>query len=137
MSTLILQTASRFIIPLMVVFSLFVLFRGHNEPGGGFIGGLLIAGAFALHMLTYGSEKTRKTMIVDPRFFIGLGLICAIGSGVISMLAGDPFMTGQWPDLAIPSIGKLSSVLLFDTGIFLIVLGATTTILLALAEEQL
>jgi len=136
-STLILKTASRFIIPLMVVFSLYILFRGHDEPGGGFIGGLLITAGFALHMLAFGPVETRRMLVIEPRTFIGGGLLLAVGSGILSMLAGDPFMTGQWPGIVVPSIGKLSTPMMFDIGVFLVVLGASMTILLALAEEHL
>lgn len=135
MSTLILQTTSRFIIPLLVVFSIFMLFRGHDEPGGGFIGGLLIGTGMALHMLAYGSATTRQLLAVDTRVFIGLGLLLAVSSGVMGMLTGEPFMTGQWTNMTIPSIGKLSTPMLFDIGVFLVVLGVVTTILLGLAEE--
>ncbi len=135
MNSLILQTTSRFLLALLVLFSIFMLLRGHNDPGGGFIGGLLVAGGFSLYGLAYDTPSARRMLRVDPRTLVGWGLLSAILSGCVAMLSGDPFLTGRWTPLALPGDVKLGTVLLFDIGVYLIVWGAVLLILLPLNEE--
>ncbi|MBI1992815.1 MAG: Na+/H+ antiporter subunit B [Deltaproteobacteria bacterium] len=137
MTSLILSTTTRFLLPLLLMFSIFLLLRGHNEPGGGFVGGLLAAAAFALHAIAYSVGATRRLLIIDPRALIGAGLLIAVASGAAPLAAGLPFMTGQWWSPEVPALGKLQigTPLLFDTGVYLVVLGVTLTIILSLAEE--
>ncbi|MGD8530003.1 MAG: Na+/H+ antiporter subunit B [Syntrophobacterales bacterium] len=135
MKSLILQTASRYLMVLLVLLSVFILFRGHNEPGGGFVGGLLIAGAFALYALAYEAQAARRLLRFDPRTIIGVGLVTAVGSGLAAVLYGQPFLAGQWLPYSIPFLGKLGTVFLFDLGVYLVVLGTTLLVLLTLQEE--
>jgi len=135
MKSLILQTASRYLLVLLVIFSVFILLRGHNEPGGGFVGGLLSAGAFALYGLTYEPKAARLLLRLDPRTIIGVGLVTAAGSGLAALWHGQPFLTGQWLPYPIPFLGKLGTVFIFDLGVYLVVLGTTLLILLTLEEE--
>lgn len=138
MGSLILRTASRFLLPLLLLFSVFMLLRGHNEPGGGFIAGLIAATGFALYLFAFDSARTRVLLWTDPRVLLGLGLFLATMSGVVSYLAGAPFFTGLWWTPDIPGLGeiKLSTPLLFDIGVYLVVLGSVMTIILALAEAE-
>jgi len=76
-ASLILSTATRLLLPLLLMFSIFLLLRGHNEPGGGFVGGLVAAAAFALHAIAYSVAATRRLLIIDPRALIGTGLLIA------------------------------------------------------------
>ena len=135
MKSLILQTASRYLIVLLVIFSVFILLRGHNEPGGGFVGGMLIAGAFALYGLAYEPKAARRLLRLDPRTIIGVGLVTAAGSGLAAVWHGQPFLTGQWLPYPIPFLGKLGTVFFFDLGVYLVVLGTALLVLLALEEE--
>ena len=135
MKSLILQTASRYLIVLLVIFSVFILLRGHNEPGGGFVGGLLIAGAFALYGLAYEPKAARRLLRLDPRTIIGVGLVTAAGSGLAAVWHGQPFLTGQWLPYPIPFLGKLGTVFFFDLGVYLVVLGTTLLVLFTLEEE--
>jgi len=135
MKSLILQTASRYLMVLLVLFSVFMLFRGHNEPGGGFVGGLLIAGAFALYALAYEAKAARHLLRFDPRTIIGIGLATAVGSGLAAVLYGQPFLAGQWLPYSIPFLGKVGTVFFFDLGVYLVVLGTTLLVLLTLQEE--
>jgi multicomponent Na+:H+ antiporter subunit B len=135
MKSLILRTASRYLMVLLVLFSVFILLRGHNEPGGGFVGGLLIAGAFALYALAYEAKAARRLLRFDPRTIIGVGLVTAAGSGLAAMWHGQPFLTGLWLPYPIPFLGKLGTVLFFDLGVYLVVLGTTLLVLLTLEEE--
>jgi multicomponent Na+:H+ antiporter subunit B len=135
MKSLILRTASRYLMVLLVLFSVFILLRGHNEPGGGFVGGLLIAGAFALYALAYEAKAARRLLRLDPRTIIGVGLITAAGSGLAALWHGQPFLTGLWLPYSIPFLGKLGTVLFFDLGVYLVVLGTTLLVLFTLEEE--
>lgn len=137
MTSLILSTASRLLLPLFLLFSIFILLRGHNEPGGGFVGGLIAAAAFALHAIAYDVEKTRTLLAINPRSFIVLGLLLAMSSAMISLFIGEPFFTGQWVKISFWPIGELDlgTPLFFDIGVYLTVIGVTLTIILSLAEE--
>lgn len=135
MNSLILRTTTRFVAILLVVFSIFVLVRGHNEPGGGFIGGLQIATAFMLYGLAFSPQEALRLLRVDPRTLMGLGLLLAGGSGLVAPLLGEPYMTGQWLPFAVPVIKKIGTVVIFDVGVYLVVLGTTLLILLTLSEE--
>lgn len=136
MNSLILGTVARLLLPLFAFFSFFVLFRGHNEPGGGFIAGLLIASGFALFALAHGSQAATRALVVDPRGIVAFGLLLAVASGLVApLLSGAPFLTGVWLPFAIPGIGKLSTILVFDIGVYFVVLGASMLVILPLAEE--
>jgi multicomponent Na+:H+ antiporter subunit B len=133
--TLILATAVRYLFPLLLLFSVFLLLRGHNEPGGGFVGGLVSAAAFSLYAMARGVAAARRALGIDSRRLIGLGLLMAGLSGLVGMVAGLPFMTGLWLAQPIVLLGKVGTPLLFDTGVYLVVIGVALTIILTLAEE--
>jgi multicomponent Na+:H+ antiporter subunit B len=133
MNSLILRTMAPAVTLLMLVFSLFITLRGHNSPGGGFIGGLLGASAFALYALAFGVERTRRLLRLHPLAISGGGLLLAAASGLVSALYGVPYMTGIWFSVA----GlDLATVMSFDIGVYLVVLGAFSAILLALEERE-
>ena len=133
MSSLILSTAARLLVALLLLFSIFVMLRGHNEPGGGFIGGLIAATAFALYVMAEGAGAVRAVLRIDPRKVAGLGLACALAAGGIGMLAGEEFLRGLW--VALPST-KVGTPLLFDIGVYLVVLGGIVSLVLALEEQR-
>lgn len=135
MKSIILRATSGFLAALLVTVSLVVLVRGHNEPGGGFIGGLLAASGFAIHALAHGSSASRRLLRFEPRSVLAVGLVTSIFAGLVAMAAGKPFLTGLWAKVTVPFIGKLSTVLVFDVGVYLVVLGTTLLILFALDEE--
>lgn len=138
MTSLILKTATRYMLPLLLLFSVFVMLRGHNEPGGGFVGGLVAAAGFALYMVAYDAESARRILRVNPRTFIGVGLLLAVASGVSSFLFGDSFLTGLWTEVNVGGVEKvaLGTPLMFDAGVYLVVMGVTLMIVLSLAEER-
>lgn len=137
MNTLIFRTVAPFLTALMILFSVFVLLRGHNEPGGGFIGGLIAASAFAIYGIAYGVAAVRRAIIVHPMSIAGAGLLLAVVSGFVSAFAGVPFMTGLWiyPSLFGVEV-PLATVMSFDIGVYLVVVGAITSIALALEERE-
>lgn len=136
--SLILRTAARFLLPLLLLFSLFMLLRGHDEPGGGFIAGLIGAVGFALYLFAFSARRTRTLMRVSPLGMLGSGLMLATLSGIPSIFLGDPFYTSIWLPVDLPGLGqiKLSTPLLFDIGVYLVVLGSVMHIVLALAEAE-
>lgn len=137
MNSLILQTGSRFLYTLLLLFSIFLLLRGHDQPGGGFIGGLVAASAFALYAIAYDAESARRVLRVSPQKLIGIGLFVAMMSGLFSLLRGYPFLTGLWGDLRLSGEGflKVGTPFLFDLGVYLVVIGFALLIILSLAEE--
>ncbi|MBL8796249.1 MAG: Na+/H+ antiporter subunit B [Planctomycetia bacterium] len=137
MNSLILRVATRFMLPLLLLFSVFLLLRGHNEPGGGFSGGLVAASAFVLYGFAFGAAEAGHALGADPRRLIGAGLLLAVGSGSAALLAEQPLMTGLWAVVAVPGFGDLhlGTPLLFDVAVYLVVVGVTLSIVLPLAEE--
>ena len=134
--SLILRTSTRFLLTLLLLFSVFLLLRGHNEPGGGFVGGLFAAIAFVLYALAYSAADARTALMADPRTLVGTGLIIAAAAGALPLIYGVPFMTGLWHDVHTP-LGDmhLGTPVFFDIGVFLVVVGVTLTIILALIED--
>ena len=123
MTSIILNTATRILTPVLLLFSLFLVLVGHNEPGGGFAGGLVAASAIALILIARGAPAARQALRVSPTALLGSGLLLAVGSGLVRTLAGDPFLTGWW---IVPGFG---TPLLFDVGVYLVVVGASAMIL--------
>ena len=136
MDSPILRSGARFLVPLMLLFSVFVLVRGHNEPGGGFVGGLVAATAFAFVLLAEGLAEARRLLRLDPLGLVAAGLFVALASGVPPLLRASPFMTGLWLKAPLPVVGKVGSPVVFDVGVYLVVLGIVLAILFALAEEE-
>ena len=137
MNTLIFRTVAPFLTALMVLFSIFVLLRGHNEPGGGFIGGLIAASAFAIYGIAAGVAPVRRALWFHPMTIAAFGLFIACVAGLWSMLFAVPFMTGLWVYPVLFGVEvPLSTVMLFDTGVYLVVVGAITSIALALEERD-
>ena len=136
MKSLILYTALRFLIPLMFLLSLFLLVRGHNHPGGGFIAGLVFTGAIALFVLSAGTMQARQLLRFKPLRIANMGLLIALLSGLPAVLQRKPFLSGLWFDATIPVLGKVGTPVVFDIGVFLVVVGIATSIIFALVENE-
>ncbi|MEL6335051.1 MAG: MnhB domain-containing protein [Pseudomonadota bacterium] len=139
MNSLILNTAARLMVPVLVIFSLLVLWRGHNDPGGGFIGGLLAATSLALYEKAAGLERTERMLRIPPLAISAVGLACAIASAVWGAIAKGYVLAGVWPLLSVGPGGEkeglpVGSILLFDLGVFLVVVGGVSAMLFALEE---
>lgn len=132
----IFQAAARVLMPLLLVFAVFLLLRGHNEPGGGFVAGLVVAVAFVLRMLADGPGAARKALLVDPWTLLGLGLLTALFSGALPVAVGRPFLTALWADLG-PAHWHLlvGTPMLFDLGVCFVVIGVVLTMTFSLAED--
>ena len=137
MFSLVLRTATRYLLPLMLLFSVFLLLRGHNEPGGGFSAGLVAAAAFALYALANGVRAARTILQLEVHTLIGSGLLIALAAGLVPWLTGRPFLTGVWGKLDTPwqATIDLGTPVFFDIGVYLVVLGVALMILFTLAEE--
>lgn len=135
MNSIILTTVSRSLTGLLLLFSFFLLLRGHNLPGGGFAGGLVAASGIVLHALANGFPSARRLLWMDPRSIMGVGLLVAIASGLPGMLYGLPFLTGLWDQTPFPVVGKLGTPLLFDAGVYITVLGMVCLIVFSLGEK--
>ena len=133
--SMILPVAARHMMPLLLIFSVFLLFRGHNEVGGGFVGGLVASAGLMLYGLANSFQALSRLLPAEPRVFATLGLLLAGLSGLFSWLQGQPFMTGLWSKDAVPVIGKLGTPLLFDTGVYLLVIGIVLWMMLTFAED--
>jgi len=137
MQTLIFRTAAPYISSLMVLFSIFVLLRGHNEPGGGFIGGLIGASAAAVYGIAYGVPAVRKALYFHPMAISGSGLLLAALSGVFSIFHNVPLLTGIWGSFELlGTTVDIATVITFDIGVYLVVLGSFASIALALEERE-
>jgi multicomponent Na+:H+ antiporter subunit B len=136
MRSLILDTTSRLLMGLLLMFSFFLLLRGHNLPGGGFAGGLVAASAFALQALSSGPSAARERLFVDPTMLIGIGLLIVLVAGLFGPAFGLPFLTGLWGDTSLPLIGDPGTPLLFDAGVYVVVMGISLLIIFNLAEEE-
>ena len=136
MNSIILATVSRLLTGLLLVFSVFLLLRGHNLPGGGFSGGLVAASAFVLASFASGFPAGRRLLVVPPRVIMGFGLVVALVAGLAGNVAGYPFLTGLWDTTPFPVVGKLGTPLLFDVGVYFAVLGVTTLIVFSLGEDS-
>ena len=128
----IFRTAARLLMPLLLLFSVFLLVRGHNQPGGGFVGGLIAAAAFALYAIAFGVQRARRALVVRPLTLLGAGLLIALVSGLPAVLRGRPFLAALWTSGPI----AVGTPALFDVGVFLVVAGVVLMMIFTLAEES-
>lgn len=138
MNSIILRAGARLLVGLLLVFSIFMLLRGHNEPGGGFIGGLLGAVGFIVYAIACSTSEAREALRLPPEKIALFGLGVALISGLAALIFGDNPFTGQWLFLGATEDDKglpLSTVLVFDIGVYLVVMGSILTLVFALEEE--
>lgn len=127
MNSLILGVGGRLLLPLSLAFSLWLLWRGHNEPGGGFVGGLVAAAGVVVHSLPRGSGAMARLLFFRPTTIAVCGLLLAILSGLPGLLMQAPFLTHQWT--ATGSGLLLGTAMLFDGGVYLAVAGSVLAFL--------
>ena len=138
MTSSILQTAARLLMPLLLLFAVFLLLRGHNQPGGGFVGGLVVAASFVLYSIAFGVDAARRALLVRPSTLLGVGLLVALVSGLPGVVAGHAFMTALWTTVGAGTMATaVGTPLVFDVGVFLAVIGVVLTIVFTLAETVL
>jgi multicomponent Na+:H+ antiporter subunit A len=135
--SLILDATVRFIFDGAIVLSIYLLFAGHNQPGGGFVGGLIAASAVALRYIAGGLDEVRDMLWVPPWTFVAAGLALASGSAIAPMLFGDPPLDQFVFEWHPPVLGdvKLATAIVFDAGVYLIVVGLALMIFVGLGDE--
>lgn len=130
-----LRTAADYLLPLLLLFSVFVLLRGHYLPGGGFVGGLIASIAFVLHSFAYSTRETKQLFRRDPFFLIPVGLSLTFISAILPAFAGESFLSALWFAESLEVIGSVSSALFFDVGVYIVVVGVVLTILFTISEN--
>ncbi|MEM1330603.1 MAG: Na+/H+ antiporter subunit B [Planctomycetota bacterium] len=137
MNSLIFQTGTKLLLPLLLMFSLVILFQGHNEPGGGFIGGLVAAASFALYSMAFGTPAARSLLRIDLFTLMGIGLLLAIGSGLFGLALGHEFLKGLWTQFEVDGLGviKVGTPVFFDIGVYLTVIAVALTFVFTLEES--
>lgn len=129
----------QWLFPVITVLTIFLFLRGHDLPGGGFAAGVAMSIALILQYIAFGVRWVEARLTILPIYWIGVGLLLAVLTGVGSLVFGYPFLTSHFQYLEIPILGSipLATALLFDLGVFILVVGATTLILIAIAHQSL
>ena len=129
----------RLLLPMAMLVSLYFLLRGHNAPGGGFVGGLVMATAVIVQYMVSGTIWVEARLKIHPQVWIACGLLGAALTGLSAWLASRPFLAAVAADVHLPLLGPvhLSTVLVFDLGVYMLVVGATMLILISLAHQSL
>ena len=132
----LLSITSNLLLPLLVVFSIYLLLRGHNAPGGGFAGGVVAASAFTLYAIANGVESAKNKLRFRPRNIIGTGVTAILVSGLLPLFLGMPLLSGLWLDIPVPVVGKIGTPLIFDIGVYMVVSGIALSIIFSLMEDE-
>ncbi len=136
--SLILEASVRVLYPSIIVLSLFFLFAGHNQPGGGFVGGLAAAAAISLRYVAGGVRAVRRSFRLDPWTILGVGLVVSVVTALVPLLLGGAILEHGTLKLHPPLLGevKATSALPFDIGVYLIVIGLVLMIFEAFGEDS-
>ena len=128
----------RLLLPIAVVIALYFFMRGHNLPGGGFVAGLCVAIAFLTQYIVAGTHWVEAHLQLKVIRWIALGMLAAVATGLGSLWFGYPFLTSHTAHVTLPGLGEVhfASAMLFDVGVFAVVVGATLLILTALAHQS-
>jgi multicomponent K+:H+ antiporter subunit A len=128
----------RLLLPIALVISFYLFLRGHNQPGGGFVAGLVMSVAFILQYMVAGTQWVEAQMSLRPLRWMGTGLLFATVTGLGAMAAGYPFLTTHTWHFTLPLLGDIhiASALFFDIGVYAVVVGSTLLILTALAHQS-
>ncbi|MCR8657422.1 Na(+)/H(+) antiporter subunit B [Paenibacillus endoradicis] len=134
-----LQTATKILVFIIMTFSIYVLFAGHNNPGGGFIGGLITASALILLYIAFDLQSVRDIIPVDFKKLAATGVLIALLTGVASLVLNVPFLSQAYTYVDLPFLGKteLATAMIFDLGVYLAVLGTTMTIITSISEDDI
>ena len=134
----ILRTVVKGVVFIILTLGFYLFFAGHNAPGGGFIGGLVLGSAVVLLYLTYDVETVHKSMPFDFKAVAALGVLLATGSAIASLFLDAPFLTQTDGYYTLPILGELhlSTVTIFEAGVALTVIGVLVTIILSISEDE-
>lgn len=133
----ILQTVTKVVVFIILTFGVELFLSGHNNPGGGFIGGLVLSSALVLLYLVYDIETVHKGIPVDFKKVAAVGVLFAVGTGIGAVLFGASFLTQTFSYFNLPVFGdtELATVVLFEIGVALTVVGTVVTIILSISED--
>ena len=137
-NNIILETVAKVALFIVIAFSFFLFFAGHNEPGGGFIAGLMSTAALVLIYIVFGERVLREALPICYRKLAVVGLIFGIGYGFVPMLIGEPFLTQYFEYFNLPILGKteLTTALIFDLGVYFTVVGAAMTAITTIGGDR-
>ncbi|MFB1050157.1 Na(+)/H(+) antiporter subunit B [Paraliobacillus sp. JSM ZJ581] len=137
-NNLSLHTIARIAVFIILSFSIYLLFAGHNNPGGGFIGALMAAASIVLLYISFDLKTIKSVLPFYYPYFIATGLILAMGTGVSSVFFGYPFLTQFFKYATLPILGEveLTTALVFDIGVFIVVIGVALLIITTIAEDD-
>ncbi|MDC0712866.1 Na+/H+ antiporter subunit B [Stigmatella sp. ncwal1] len=138
MNAVVLRTVTRSMTPVLLQLSLVLLVRGHNAPGGGFVGGLMTSAALILYLFAYDVQTVRRLVRVPPVRLMALGVLVVLGSASLPLVTGKPFLRAAWTEVSLPwgETLSLGTPMLFDVGVYLVVVGATLGFIFALEEGE-
>lgn len=133
----ILQSIAKIVVFIILTLAIYLFFAGHNGPGGGFIGGLVLASAFVLLCLAFDIETVKKGIPIDFKLVAALGAFIVVASGVGAALFGEAFLKQTFAHIEIPFFGEieLTTVMIFESGVALAVVGVVVTIILSISED--
>lgn len=136
---LVPSVLARLLMPIIAMVAMFFFFRGHNYPGGGFVAGVTFAIGIIIHYMISGIHWVEMRSRIRPQNWVSVGLLLAVSTGLLPIAFGLPFLSALAVDIPMPIVGELhlSSVILFDLGVFTLVVGSTTYMLVALAHQSL
>lgn len=134
----IVQTTAKFTVFIILAFSAYLFFAGHNDPGGGFIGGLMTASALVLLALAFDLKTIRAVLPINFRLLTALGMLTAVLTGIGSFVFDQPFLSHTFAYRDLPLLGEteLATAVLFDLGVYMAVVGVTMTIILSIGEDR-
>ncbi|ALC87561.1 MULTISPECIES: Na(+)/H(+) antiporter subunit B [Bacillaceae] len=134
----ILRTVTRIVVFIILTFGVYLFLSGHNKPGGGFIGGLVLGSAIVLLYLTHDIASISKSLPFDFKLVAALGVLMATSTGFGSIILGVPFLSQSFGYFDLPIFGKteLTTVTIFEAGVALTVVGVVVTIILSISEDE-
>lgn len=137
-NNVILRTIAKLVFFIILTMAVYLFFSGHNSPGGGFIGGLVLAAAFVLLFIVYDIEKIKKSIPLDFKKVAALGAFISVSTGVGSLFFGAPFLSQTFGHFHLPIFGEveLATVTIFEAGVALAVVGVVCTIILSISESE-
>lgn len=134
----ILRTATKVIVVIILAFSIHLFISGHHNPGGGFIGGLTFVAAIVLLFLVDDIEKVRNNIAVDFKVVTAIGVLISVLTGVGGMVSGKPFLNQVFGSVTLPILGEtyFATAVLFDVGVAMAVIGASLTIIISIGDDR-
>lgn len=134
---MLLQSITKVVVFIILTLALYLFFSGHNNPGGGFVGGLVLASSFVLMLLAFDMDTVKQGIPVDFKLVAATGAAIVLLTGFGATIFGEPFLYQTFTMIELPLFGKveLATVTIFETGVALAVVGVVVTIILSISED--